>query len=142
MINQHQILTVGENEYRVERLDAMSQLHVVRRILPIMTGIGQTISDLRSAASQGEEKDKERFMFAVMTAAMEVVSKMSDTDVEFVLFKCLSRARRKQDERYMPVSNGNQLQFQDMKLEEMVRLSIEVLKVSGVFGFFVEQTGG
>lgn len=135
---------VGAFSYRVESLDAMSQFHVVRRIAPIMAGVGVTLASLRGTLGASEEEQgKEEFSLKVLGAAMDVVSKMTDADVDYVLFKCLSKAKRKQgdSERFMQVATGNQLQFQDLTMQDMVRLSVEVLRVSGVFRFFQEQTG-
>ena len=131
---------IGGLEYRVEAMDAMSQFHVVRRVAPIMANVGMTLAELRKSAA---EEGKEEFMFRVLSAGMDVVSKMTDADVDYVLFKCLSKARRRQGdtERYMQVATGNQLQFQDLQMQDMVRLSIEVMRVSGIFRFFQEQTG-
>lgn len=146
-MNAENIGDIGGNEYRVESLDAMSQFHVVRRIAPIMANVGMTIAEMRASlgASEDDEAGKEEFMLKVMQAAMDVVAKMTDDDVNYVLFKCLAKAKRKQGEdgaaRYMQVATGSNLQFQDLSMQDMVRLSIEVLRVSGVFRFFQEQTG-
>lgn len=131
-------LELGGKTYRVEALDAMSQFHVVRRIAPVMTAVGGSLAGL--VPKEGED-DKAAFMMRVLTAAMDVVSKMSDADVDYVLFKCLSKASRKEGERYMRMATANQLQFADLSMPDMVRLSIEVMQVSGVFRFFQEQAG-
>ena len=58
------------HDYRIATLDARKQFHIVRRMLPVISGI----------AAGGEALDK----------IAECVGKLSDEDADYVLFGLLS----------------------------------------------------
>lgn len=117
-------LPVGEDLYQIGRLSALSQFHVTRRVAPILANMGVSVID--SLRISGKLSDDD--MVAVMGTAADVVSKMSDADVEYVIFTCLSVVRKKQENVWAAVVNGKQFMFQTMDMQLMMRLTVAVLK--------------
>lgn len=104
--------------YRIGKMDAMTQFHVARRIGPIMASVTE------SAQAGGEFN-----LLDVMATAAQVIAKMSDDDVEYVIARCLSVVGRIQpDGRAAAVWRGKSLMFNDIQMPAMVRLSVEVVK--------------
>lgn len=72
--------TIGAHTYRAGKLDAVSQLHIVRRLAPILT-------TLRSVAAEGVGE-------AALQRAVEALGEISDEAVEYIIAKCLAKVQR------------------------------------------------
>jgi hypothetical protein len=129
----------GKN-YSVGKLDAFTQLHVARRIAPILTGLGTSISDM---VAEGRELTGDDQMMMMVGKATEVVAKMSDEDVNYIIKACMAVVRRQvEDGRWAKVMTGVQLMFaEDMDMQVLLRLTVEVIKVN-MGGFFPMLPGG
>lgn len=92
--------------YQLAKLDAMTQFHVSRRIMPLLGAMGG-----------GDDK---------MATLFEAVGKLSDEDTEYVIAKCLADCRRKESGAKVFV-NGR-LMFDDIGMMGMLRLTIETLR--------------
>lgn len=128
-------LILGADTYQIGRLPALSQFHVTRRVAPILAGMGVSVID----ALRGGGKLTDDNMVAIMGTAAEVVSKMSDADVDYVIFTCLAVVRKRQGEAWAAVINGKQFMFQDMDMPLMMRLTVAVLK-ENLSSFFPQPT--
>ena len=108
--------TIGGKKYSVGKVDTFTQLHLARKLgpsIPIIDGL----IDQRNA-----EKNKD-----LLTVLM--FSHISDTDVEFVIRKCLSVVHRRQDDG-KPVkiqAQDGTLMFDDISLSEMMELTVKVI---------------
>lgn len=132
-------LTLGQDRYQIGRLPALSQFHVTRRVAPILANMGVSVID--SLRTTGELSDED--MVSVMGTAAEVVAKMTDADVDYVIFTCLAVVRKKQEDVWAAVVSGKQFMFQDMDMQLMMRLTVAVLKenLSGFFQPLTAATG-
>ena len=63
--------SIGEHTYRAGKLDAVSQLHIVRRLAPILT-------TLRSVAAEGVGE-------TALQQAVEALGEISDEAVEYII---------------------------------------------------------
>lgn len=110
-------INMDGHDYRIATLDARKQFHIVRRMLPVISGI----------AAGGEALDK----------IAECVGKLSDEDADYVLFGLLSAVSKKQENGlgWAKVSNGNALMFADMPMPTMLKLAAEAFKAN-LSGFF------
>lgn len=136
------IVTVEQNNYRIGKLPAMQQFHVLRRVAPILTSMGVSASQL---AELGKENVGEDGLLSMMGAAASVVARMDDKEVEYVIYTCLAVVSREQvlpqGSKYMNVlTGGRNLQFADITMDIMLRLTVEVLK-ENLSGFFPKLTG-
>jgi len=74
--------------YKAGRLDAMTQLHVVRRLAPILT-------TLRAVAEEGAGRNVSPE--AALQRAVEALGEVSDNAVEYVIARSMERVQRKID---------------------------------------------
>lgn len=124
---------IGAATYRFGKLDAMQQFHIVRRLLPILASLGVSPDMLRELGG----KDNDLGMLAVMAPIMDMVAKMPDAEVNYILQSALSVVQRQQGDNWAPVQNRTgQLMFADIDMPGMIRLAIEALKrnLGGFFG--------
>lgn len=113
--------------FRIGRMNALTQLHVGRRLLPALVAVGIRAEDLgkRGGAS----------MVDIMEPAVKLMGSMSDEDVNYVLFRCLAAVTRQSGERWAPIVNGDRMMFEDIDMPCMVRLTAAVLQ-ENLEGFF------
>ena len=104
---------VGEHTYHCRRMDAKQQFHVMRRILPILTGVA-------NSGEEGAEK--------VRGAAM-ALSEISDEDADYIIDHCLAVVKRRQGEAgFHPIwAQGAGLMFKDIDFVSMLMIVGEVL---------------
>jgi hypothetical protein len=101
----------GEHTYRFRKMNAFDQLHVMRRLAPLISKLGK-LSDLTMDSA-----------FGPIASAM---SEMPDSDVNYILEKCLAVVdRRLPDGSWMRVWNkdARQMQFEDLQLSDMLQLT-------------------
>ena len=123
-------LALGAQAYRVGRLSAKQQLHVFRRLGPILAAVGKPVGDmvkgygsLKAAEDSGAGNLSE-----LLAPVMNELSRMPDADVDYIIDTCLAVCSRLEGERYAPMMRQGVLVFQDIDMVIMVRLAIEVIK--------------
>lgn len=122
-------ITVAGNAYRAGKLNAIKQFHVVRRLGPMIIVAGVSV-EMLSAGMKADLGD----MVAMAGPVMDLLSRMSDEDVDYVLMTCLAAAERSstagQTTVWSPVvsPDGKTMMFDDLDMPAMVRVVLEVLK--------------
>ncbi len=113
--------------YRIGKMNALTQLHVGRRLLPALIAVGIRAEDLGRKEGVG--------IVDFMEPAVKLMGSMKDEDVNYVLFKCLAAVTRQQGERWAQIVNGERMMFEDIDMPSMVRLTAAVLQ-ENLGGFF------
>lgn len=72
--------------YKAGRLDAMTHLHVVRRLAPILTTL-RSVAEEGVVGAGGQE--------AALQRAVDALGEVSDNAVEYVVARCMERVQRK-----------------------------------------------
>lgn len=124
---------VNGNAYQIGRIDAMRQLHVSRRVMPVLVAAGISIAELGAGAAPSDG-----WLMRVADKALDVVSRMSDEDFEYVVRTALSVVKRRPvggEGPWAPVMNGRQFQFADMDQRVIVQVSLASLR-ENMGGFF------
>ena len=140
-------LELKNKTYRIDRLDALTQFHLVRKLTPVLAAAGISIKAL---VKSGESLDGGLDgLLPVIEPVSKIMAKMDTEDVNFILFSCLTKVARKQDDgRYQSVIVGDassvsavgmRFMFEDIDMMIMIRLTIEVLRVN--LGPFFEELG-
>lgn len=113
----------GGHTYRLGTLSAMTQMHVMRRVAPIMASAG----------------DSENALAGMLSALGE----MSDADVEYVIGKCLADCMRKQDgdAGWSAVWRSGALMFEDIGAKGMFALTRATLEAN-LADFFPANPSG
>jgi hypothetical protein len=102
---------VGGFTYRIGKLDARRQFHVMRRMLPLF----------------GALQDAQEDMVAGIAGA---VSKLTDDECDYVLDNCLTIVDRRVGDTWVSLWNARAkaLQFQDLPLADMLQIASAVLQ--------------
>lgn len=119
-------LTIGDQTYRIGKLNAMQQWHVARRWMPVAmaTGVG-----LMNASCAEDDTAAGDAMMTMLSGMTDALAKMSDADSDYVVKSCLSVCQRKQGEQFAPVcAGGGGIMFEDIDVSVMMRLVLAVIK--------------
>jgi hypothetical protein len=116
--------TVGEHQYHAERIPALQQFHIMRRLAPF---IGQVVPVVGAIKGKGADAGME----AVKPLA-DALASMSDADANYVLFGLLRFAKRAVPGGLgaVAVVVGEQLNHQDITMLQMLQIAWQVLRVN------------
>lgn len=114
---------VGDHAYGIRKLDPIAQLHLVRRLAPILVSLGVSVGE--------DGKAKVDNPFAMLQPATAALADMSDANFDFVVKTCLSATFRKTGDGFKPVMpNGVNMFSADMEGGDILQLVWEVGKVN------------
>lgn len=127
--------SIGGRDFKLCKIDAFKQFHIVRRIGPILSDIIPSLGEAKKVIGKSTEEQLEAFA-KIANPVMNGLSKLSDADSEMVLFNLLAAVEVKQATgNYAKVSNGSMLMIQDLELPVMLQLAGRAL-VYNLSGFF------
>lgn len=113
----------GGKTYRVGKLDALLQFHVMRRLAPVLPKL---------AAMQGND------LAAALEPIAQGVAGMTDADSEYIIKTCLSVAERKQPGGgWAALTVNGAMMFEDLDMAAMLTLVWHVLQ-HNLSGFFAD----
>ena len=132
----NELITIGEHEYSIGRLNALDQFHVSRKIAPIIPTLMPIISevakgDLTKTIESIELGDNNELgslepLAQALEPFMEAFAKMSEEDVNYIIHKCLSVVKRGSS----VVCRGQSIMFDDLDMEQILPLVVAVIRVS------------
>lgn len=117
----------GGREFKLNKLDAMKQFHIVRRIGPILSELFPAMKEAAQlnadSKGQGAETNLEQIA-KLATPVMMGLSKLSDEDSEIVLYGLLGAVEVKQAAgNWARVASGSLLMMQDLQLPDLLQLA-------------------
>lgn len=130
------LIEIGDYKYQVGKLSALDQLHVSRRIAPIIPTIAPLLVSIVDAGltdlaeSESLDIDVLKTLAPSFQPFAEALAEMTDEHTEYVLSKCMSVVRRKTDNGFAAVWRGKSPAFDDMEMSEIIPLVIAVLRSS------------
>ena len=130
------IIEINSVKYRIGRLDAFTQFHIARRLAPIQLAMGISAAELTQHASA----DESAIAAAIMGPIADIIAKMPQDDVDYILKASLGVVSRQQGESWARIFVSGGLMFDDIRMKEMLRLTIAVIK-ENMDGFFGELPG-
>lgn len=121
--------------YCVPRLTPWDAFHVMRRVSPLLVGIGPQI--LQLAVTRSDEAKAAGILTTMFSDAgvrfAQMLAMMTDADMDYVALKCLGSVTVRQDTVWAKILAENSARpmpmFQFITPAVIVRLIIEVLKV-------------
>jgi hypothetical protein len=118
---------IGAQRYRAEKLDAFKQLHVSRKIAPIIPKLLPMF--LKFAGNAEALKDDLAGMAEAFEPLAQALADMPDADCEYVFNACLSVVSRNQMNNWAPVwsQSGKSLMFDDIDLGQMTQIAVKVI---------------
>lgn len=117
-------LELDGHTYRVGKLDARAQFHIVRRLAPVLAEL--------APALQGGKGGLD-----ALPPIATAVAKLSDADADYCIFGLLKVVSRKQPNGlgWGPVATENLLMYDDIGMTQMLKLAWEALTFN-MSGFF------
>ncbi len=125
---------IGQEYYRVGKLNAFKQLHIVRRLSPCLGKLaglanmaGSHIKLKKDA--EGKVVDFEGDIAVILTPLTEAISALKDEDTEYILNACLEVTERKQaGNNWVPVRVNKTTMFSDISLPVMLQIAYYVIR--------------
>jgi hypothetical protein len=130
-----QELEIGMRKYRTGKLDAFKQFHLVRKLLPLFSGLGETTATLSPSGDAS--------FWNSLGPVAQAISDMSVEDSEWIIKTCLSMCSTFNGRTWVPVMTPQgDFMFEDMDLQAMLQLAFAVIQDNlGAF-FPAPQTNG
>ncbi len=112
--------SIGEKQFKVGKIHAFKQFHIVRRIAPILGELMPIMAKLGKEMKNpdGLSQDEQFEKLAVIAGPVMIgFSKLSDDDSNKVLLGLLSAVEMKMETgNYAKLSNGDTLMFDNLEL--------------------------
>ncbi len=121
---------VGGIKYRSSKLNAFDQLHVFRKLAPIIGAAGSLVEALRPREGAGLLDVRIDALMPLITA----VAEMPEDDLNYVLKKCLSVVSRSQStvagEAWANVwsAGADRPMFDDIDAMQMIQVALAVIQ--------------
>lgn len=117
---------IGGRKFKLRRLDAFKQFHIVRRIGPIMAELVPAMKKIgiQKSLDQMTETEKLDQLATFAAPIMSGMAKLSDADSEVVLFGLLSAVEMQQSAgNWMTVATDKMLMVQDMDFPVLMQIA-------------------
>jgi hypothetical protein len=136
---------VKGTEYKFEKIDALSQFHIVRRLAPIVGELAAVVANsgiLKSGKKFEEMSFNELDFDAIakdITPVLSSLSKIPDEDMNYALFGLLKGVYRKQDGGgWARVTTDTRLfMFEDIKQDLQLMMVLAGKSFSANLGGFI-----
>ena len=124
-----QEVEVDGRQYRTGKLDAFKQFHLVRKLMPLFSGLGETFAGLPSS-------DQGSSFWKSLAPIAQAVAEMSTEDSEWILKTCLTVVTVNNGRTWVPVTTPQgALMFEDLEMPVMLQLAFTVIQ-DNLGGFF------
>lgn len=134
MDNSTASISLGGNEYRVGKMTGLKQLHVVRRLSPLLAQLAPLIKSVKASAdAQGGGVGAALLNMPMdnLTSIAEGLARLPDADVNYIIGSCLSVTSRRMigDTGWAKVWNesADMPMFADIELPAMLQLTLTVI---------------
>lgn len=118
--------------YSIEKLNAIQQWHVFRRLIPLLSAFSGLANTDKDAVRSS--------MLSQLSPAFSQLQEMSDVDTDFILNTCLSVVKRRDHASggWMRVMvKPGLIQFDDIEMSTMLRLTSFVI-MENLSPFFIQ----
>lgn len=142
-------LIIAGQEYHIGRLNALDQLHVSRKIAPIIPSLMpiftefakgdlnktiEALEELKEGENLGAGNDLQGLdgLANALAPLMDVFAQMPEGDVDYIVHKCLAVVKR----NGAAVCRGTSIMFDDIDLTQIMPLVIAVVRIN--LGNFIQ----
>lgn len=141
-------ITISGKNYTIGRLNALDQLHVSRKIAPIIPSLIPIISEVAKGGlskviesmESGDDVELENIdlkeldgLSDALSPLMEVIAGMSEADTNLVIHKCLSVVIRDS----AVLCRGESIMFDDLDMMQILPLVVAVIRKN--LGNFIQD---
>lgn len=137
-----EIIPIGGHDYAIGRLNALDQLHVSRKIAPIVPNIMPILTEVAKGdlekviesieADENAELGGLEPLAKALEPFMEAIARMPEDDVNYVIYKCLSVVKR----NGAVVCRGESIMFDDLDMNHLLPLTVAVIRTN--LGNFIQ----
>lgn len=137
-----EIIPIGGHDYTIGRLNALDQLHVSRKIAPIVPNIMPILTEVAKGdlekviesieADENAELGGLEPLAKALEPFMEAIAKIPEEDVNYVIYKCLSVVKR----NGAVVCRGESIMFDDLDMNHLLPLTVAVIRTN--LGNFIQ----
>lgn len=138
-----EIIPIGGHDYSIGRLNALDQLHVSRKIAPIVPNIMPILTEVAKGdlekviesieSGENEELGELEPLAQALEPFTDAIAKMPEDDVNYVIHKCLSVVKR----GGAAVCRNNTIMFDDLDMNHLLPLTIAVIRMN--LGNFIQD---
>ena len=132
---------IGTRKFKLSKIDAFKQFHIVRRIAPILADLLPALQEVTKIAGKDSvlsEGDKLEEFAKIASPLMKGLSKLTDEDSNKVLFGLLSSVEVQQSSgNWAKVVSDSMLMMQDMELPVLLQVAGRAFAFN-LQGFFAE----
>lgn len=129
---------IGSKKFKVSKINAMKQFHVVRRMAPILGELAphlKTFAKFKDVEKMDEESQFEA-IGALLKPVMDGFSKLSDKDSELVLCSLLESIEIQQEQgNWAKVARDGQIMFDTLELPVLLQAAGRAF-IFNLSGFF------
>jgi hypothetical protein len=128
---------VGGHLYESRKMPAMKQLHVGKRLIPLLNEMTIMSQDPENIAILADVQRNPAQILRHMAPIMTLLSKISDDDIDYVIDACMSVTQRQNAEGNgwvaawapspIPGSIGSPM-FVDIEMPQMVAIAFNVIR--------------
>lgn len=137
---------IGERKFKLNKIDAFKQFHIVRRLGPILGDLIPVAAKMKSMNTDKPQDEQLEELAKLVTPIMNGLSKLSDEDANKVLLGLCSAVEMQQ----MPVGNWARvatdggLMFQDLELPVLIQIAGRafMFNLSGFFAIAPQVSHG
>lgn len=121
--------TINDHEYEINKLPVFEQLHVGRRLAPLLA---HALPAFARLMGQGEAPGMGALLFEGAAIPMaDVLSRMPQDDVDYVVRECLNVCKRHDKKAWSRVTTPNgDMMYADIELDTVIALVQGVVEVS------------
>jgi hypothetical protein len=129
-----QEFTIGTRSYRTTRLNAFKQLHIARRLVPIIAKIpdmiGLTLDQCLAGKEEMASKLSDNLGAIRLDVIGETIAGLKDEDVNYVLSTCVEAVEIKEPQGlgWSRVSKDGHLMYDFVGAKEMLVFAAHVIK--------------
>lgn len=130
---------IGSRKFKLSKIDAFKQFHIVRRIGPILSDLLPAMRDAGKFKNMDLLSEDEKLEQIAKFAApfMTGLSKLTDADADLVLFGLLSSVEMQQAQgNWAKIASNSMLMMQDLELPILLQIAGRafMFNLSGFFG--------
>jgi hypothetical protein len=123
----------GEHTYLIGKMPARTQLHVMRRLAPILTNLAPMMGALQAMTpKEGDAAVPQDALVVAVAPVANALAGMPDTEVDYILNCCMSVVARVQPglPSGAPVlaRDGVTFMFADLTMDDLFKLTIAAVQ--------------
>lgn len=132
-------ITLSGNQYRIGKLNTFNQLHLSRKLAPLVPELVPAFVKIQKvlAPAEGQDApviglDQVADIASLLGPFTDALAGLSDEDTEYITSLCMSVVQRQSGATWAAVWNASAktFMFQDIELDTMLLLQVRVIQAN------------